>query len=94
MKKLDSKTLSCYFISYPERSKGFKFYCHSQGPKIVGIRYMFLENEDCSRTIKLKKFTSNGNWFIQENEVSTLVMKYGVIQEDSHNESENSRGFP
>ena len=34
IKKLDSKTISCNFISYPERSKGFRFYCHGQGPKI------------------------------------------------------------
>ena len=24
--KLDSKTVSCYFVGYPERSRGFKFY--------------------------------------------------------------------
>ena len=25
-KKLDSRTVSCYFVGYPERSRGFKFY--------------------------------------------------------------------
>ena len=25
-KTLDSKTVSCYFVGYPERSRGFKFY--------------------------------------------------------------------
>jgi hypothetical protein len=25
--KLDSKTMSCYFIGYPDKSKGFRFYC-------------------------------------------------------------------
>ena len=28
IKKLDSETISCNFIGYPERSKGFRFYCH------------------------------------------------------------------
>ena len=25
-KKLDSRTVSCYFVRYSERSRGFKFY--------------------------------------------------------------------
>ena len=25
-RKLDSRTISCYFVGYPERSKGYKFY--------------------------------------------------------------------
>ena len=38
IKKLDSKTISCSFIGYPKRSKGFTLYCHGQGPKIVQSR--------------------------------------------------------
>ena len=50
IKKLDSKTISCYFIGYLERSKGFRFYCHDQGPKIVeSINVVFLENEAFNR---------------------------------------------
>ena len=46
MKKLDSKTISCSFIGYPERSKGFRLYCHDQGLNIVEYRnVVFLENE-------------------------------------------------
>jgi len=26
-KKLDSRTISCYFVGYTERSKGYRFYC-------------------------------------------------------------------
>ncbi|KAL6328200.1 hypothetical protein AAG906_034343 [Vitis piasezkii] len=50
IKKLDSKTISCNFIGYPEISKGFRFYCHGQGPKIVETRHAITE---------LKKLTSN-----------------------------------
>ena len=42
---------------------------------------MFLENEDFSGRTKLKKLTFN--------EVSTLMMEYGVTQEDSYDDSEN-----
>jgi hypothetical protein len=27
IRKLDPKIVSCHFISYPEKSKGFRFYC-------------------------------------------------------------------
>ena len=63
------------------RSKGFRFYCHSQGLKIIETRHVFLENEDFSGRTKLKKLTFN--------EVSTLMMEYGVTQEDSYDDSEN-----
>ena len=79
---MDSKTISCNFIGYPERSKGFRFYCHGQGPKIFETRHVvFLENEYFSGRTELKKLTSN--------EVSTPMMEYGVTQEVSHNENEN-----
>ena len=45
IKKLNSITISYFFIGYPERSKGFKFYCYGQGPKIIEYRnIVFLEN--------------------------------------------------
>ena len=79
---MDSKTISCNFIGYLERSKGFRFYCHGQGPKIVETRHaVFLENEYFSGRTELKKLTSN--------EVSTPMMEYSVTQEVSRNENEN-----
>jgi hypothetical protein len=46
IRKLDSKTVSCYFISYPDKSKGFHFYCPDRYIKIVEIRHtVFLEDE-------------------------------------------------
>ena len=71
IKKLDSKTISCNFIGYPEISKGFRFYYHGHDPKIVETRHVvILENEYFNRRIELKKLTSN--------EVSTPMMEYGV----------------
>ena len=44
--KLDPKTVSCHFIGYPEKSKGFRFYCPDRQTKFVETRHVvFLENE-------------------------------------------------
>ena len=44
-KKLDSRTISGYFVGYAERSKGYRFYCPSHSTRIVESRNAkFLEN--------------------------------------------------
>jgi hypothetical protein len=44
--KLDPKTVSCHFIGYPEKSKGFHFYCSDRYTKFVETRHaIFLEDE-------------------------------------------------
>ena len=44
--KLDPKTVSCHFIGYPEKSKGFRFYCPDRHTKFVEMRHaVFLEDE-------------------------------------------------
>jgi hypothetical protein len=44
--KLDSKTVCCHFIGYPEKSKGYHFYCSYRHTKFVEIRHVvFLEEE-------------------------------------------------
>jgi hypothetical protein len=44
--KLDPKTVSCHFIGYPDKSKGFRFYCPDRYIKIVKTRHtVFLEDE-------------------------------------------------
>jgi hypothetical protein len=44
--KLEPKTVSCHFIGYPEKSKGFRFYCPDRHTKYVETRHaIFLENE-------------------------------------------------
>ncbi|GKB73974.1 putative RNA-directed DNA polymerase [Tanacetum coccineum] len=48
-KKLDSRTISCYFIGYPERSKGYRFYCPNHTTRIVKTRDAeFLKNGEIS----------------------------------------------
>jgi hypothetical protein len=44
--KLEPKTVSCNFIGYPEKSKGFRFYCPDRHTKYVETRHViFLEDE-------------------------------------------------
>jgi len=44
--KLDARTVSCHFIGYPDKSKGFRFYCPNQLTKFVETRHaVFLEDE-------------------------------------------------
>ena len=44
--KLNSKTVSCHFIGYLEKSKGYRFYCPDRQTKFVETRYdVFLEDD-------------------------------------------------
>jgi hypothetical protein len=44
--KLDPKTVTCHFIGYPDRSKGYHFYCPDKYTKFVETRHaVFLEDE-------------------------------------------------
>ena len=44
--KLDSKTISCHFIGYLEKSKGYRFYCPDRQTKFVETRHaVFLEDD-------------------------------------------------
>ena len=53
-RKLDSKTVSCYFVGYLERLRDFKFY-DSLSKSFFNIRNgKFLENVECSGSAKLK----------------------------------------
>ena len=44
--KLDPKTVSCHLFGYPEKSKGFCFYCLDRHTKFVETRHtVFLQDE-------------------------------------------------
>ncbi|KAI3812579.1 hypothetical protein L1987_17290 [Smallanthus sonchifolius] len=51
LKKLDMKTVTCYFIGYPDHSKGYRFYCPSHVTCIVETKHAkFLEDFKVSET--------------------------------------------
>lgn len=39
LKKLDPKTLTCFFIGYPDNSKGYRFYCPSHTTSIIDTQH-------------------------------------------------------
>jgi hypothetical protein len=46
IEKLDPKTMNCHFIGYPDKSKGFHFYCPDRYTKILEMRHaVFLEDD-------------------------------------------------
>jgi hypothetical protein len=54
--KLDPKTVTCHFIGYPERSKGFHFYCPDKFTKFVETRHaVFLEEEMIRGSVTARK---------------------------------------
>ena len=62
-KKLDSRTTSGFFIGYPDKSKGYRFYCPSHTTRIVETgNAKFIENDNISgsdepRKVELKEVT-------------------------------------
>jgi hypothetical protein len=55
IEKLDSKTVSCHFISYPERSKGYRFYCPDRYTKIVETRHIVFLEDNMIRGIMIAR---------------------------------------
>ena len=55
-KKLDSRTISGYFIGYPNKLKGYRFYCPSHSVRIVETgNARFLENGEISGSNEPRK---------------------------------------
>ncbi|KAL6322834.1 hypothetical protein AAG906_020834 [Vitis piasezkii] len=54
-KKLDSKTVSCYFVGYSERSRGFKFYDPSTRSFFETGNAKFIEDVELSGRESLRK---------------------------------------
>lgn len=55
-KKLDSRTISGYFIGYPSKSKGYRFYCPNHSTRIVETgNAKFLENGESSGNSESRK---------------------------------------
>ncbi|KAA0035715.1 Retrovirus-related Pol polyprotein from transposon TNT 1-94 [Cucumis melo var. makuwa] len=55
-KKLDSRTTSGFFIGYPEKSKGYRFYCPKHSTRIVETgNVRFIENDITSGSLEPQK---------------------------------------
>jgi hypothetical protein len=68
--KLDPKIVSCHFIGYPERSKGFRFYCPDRSTKFVETRHaVFLEDEMIRGSGTVRKIDLEEKWVYTPNPV-------------------------
>jgi len=62
-KKLDSRTISWYFIGYAERSKGYRFYYPYHITRIVESRNAkLLENDLISGSDQLRELGSESDY--------------------------------
>ena len=62
-KKLDSKTISCHFIGYPKKSKGYIFYCPGRHTKFVETRQaVFLEDSGISGSFSRREVSLEELW--------------------------------
>ncbi|RVW43382.1 Retrovirus-related Pol polyprotein from transposon TNT 1-94 [Vitis vinifera] len=75
-KKLDSRTVSCYFIGYSERSRGFKFYDPSSRSFFETGNAKFIEDVELSGREPLRKVV------FEEESVSILTTGHGHIMFD------------
>jgi hypothetical protein len=50
--KLNPKTISCHFIGYPDKSKGYRFYCPEPTTKFVDTRYIVFLECDISSSLR------------------------------------------
>ena len=54
--KLDSKTVTCHFIGYPDKSKCYRFYCPDRHTKFVKTRHaVFLEDDMVRRSMLVRE---------------------------------------
>jgi len=87
-KKLDERTISGYFIGYPEKSKGYMFYCPTHSTRIVETgNDRFIENSEtsgseASRNVEIKEV------IVQVSSLSRVVVPHVV---ETHNNQEEQQ---
>jgi hypothetical protein len=61
--KLDPKIVTCHFIGYPDRSKGYRFYYPDKCTKFVETRHaVFLEEELMRGSMVARKIYLEEKW--------------------------------
>ena len=86
-KKLDSRTISGYFIGYPEKSKGYRFYCPNHSTRIVEIgNARFLENDEISGSEKSRKVSFDE----VRVDIPTILPRREVVTPQNNQQSEEN----
>ena len=98
--KLDSRTVSGYFIGYPEKSKGYRFYCPKHSSRIVETgNAKFIENGEVSgsankQIVDINKIRDNVSLPINIS-TSTIVPKVvPELQEQNNGEQHLNEEAP
>ena len=79
LKKTEPKTTRCYFIGYPNHSKGYKFYCPTHGTRIVKSQTAkFLELDVAEE--------SSSQSFQREEPNNTVSISLPILNDDSMRE--------
>ena len=75
IKKLDTRTVSGYFIGYQLNTKGYRFYCPSHSPRIVEARNAkFLEDHESSGSDFPRKIEIEEEHMLNESLVKDLIV--------------------
>jgi hypothetical protein len=76
IRKLDPKTVSCHFIGYTEKSKGYRFYCPNIHTKFVETAHaVFLESEMVRGSMVPREIDLEEKWVY----VPTLMIQEPVF---------------
>ena len=88
-RKLDSRTVSGYFIDCPEKSKGYIFYCPKHSPRIIETENArFIKNGDVSgsdeqKTMEVKEISVNVPLHV--NVPLSITLSNVVVSVEGHN---------
>ncbi|WVZ23370.1 hypothetical protein V8G54_001914 [Vigna mungo] len=94
-KKLDARTISGYFIGYPEKSKGYRFYCPNHSTRIVESgNARLIENgqfsgSEKSRIVDIQEHTDS----VSTSNVSSEVV-IPLLVSQSHNKQRQQVNVP
>ena len=94
-RKLDARTISGYFIGYPEKSKGYRFYCPNHTTRIVESgNARFIESGQSSGSVESRKVN------VQEIQVETSTPSISskvvvpIVVSRSNNRTTNEHSKP
>ncbi|KAI5350504.1 hypothetical protein L3X38_003395 [Prunus dulcis] len=97
-KKLDPKTISGYFVGYPERTKGYRFYCPKHTTRFIETsRAVFIETDqerDEEESFSFEEITLNHDMpQISNEDIVRLPQIDSSNTQLVHNEEINTNGL-
>ncbi|RDY08848.1 hypothetical protein CR513_06879, partial [Mucuna pruriens] len=72
-RKLDSRTISCYFVSYVERSRGYKFYIPMSRSFLKRGNVRFLEEVEFEKEENIRNSSNSQKWIdVMKDEMKSI----------------------